>query len=241
MLIKTRGIILRSMKYSETSIISDIYTEEKGLRSYIISGVRSKRARVSAGLLQPMSLIDMIAYHREEKDINRIKEIKAAHLYNTVPFDVHRGAIGLFMIELTRKTIRETEEHPQLFQFLFESFRFLDLTDQPIGNIHLQFMIELSGFLGFRPIRCNESEAKVFFDLKEGVFSKEVPDHVYFMRAELSILMDQFLGASINRCSEIKMNRTLRKEFLEQLILFYRLQIDNFPQLNAHSILQEIF
>jgi len=229
------------MKYSETSIISDIYTEEKGLRSYIISGVRSKRARVSAGLLQPMSLIDMIAYHREEKDINRIKEIKAAHLYHAVPFDIQRGAVGLFMIELTRKTIRETEEHRQLFQFLFESFCFLDLTEQSVANIHLQFMVELSGFLGFRPVRSRNPQEQPFFDLKEGVFSTEAPDHVYFMRAELGLLMDQFLAASIHSCSSIKMNRNLRKEFLEQLILFYRLQIDNFPQLNAHSILQEIF
>ena len=119
MLIKTRGIIFRAVKYSETSIIADIYTEEKGLRSYIISGVRSKKAKVKASVLQVMTLVDMVAYHRDNKELNRIKEIKAAYVYRSIPFDIVKGAVGLFMIELARKTIKEAEENPGLFNFLF--------------------------------------------------------------------------------------------------------------------------
>ena len=117
MLIKTRGIIFRAKKYSVTSLIVDIYTEEKGLRSYIISGVRKKRSAVSASLLQMMSLVDMVAYHRDDKDLTRIKEIKAAHVFQSLPFDVRKSAVGQFMIEIVRKTLRETEENPTLFEF----------------------------------------------------------------------------------------------------------------------------
>ena len=73
MLIKTRGIIFKAIKYSETSLIMDIYTEEKGLQKYIISGVRNKRSKVKTGLLQPAMLVDMVAYYRENKPMNRIK------------------------------------------------------------------------------------------------------------------------------------------------------------------------
>ena len=93
MLIKTRGIIFRSIKYSETSIITDIFTEEKGLRTYIISGVRKKNARVSASLLQVMSLVDLVVYHRDDKDMTRIKEIKAAHIYQSLPFEIAKSSI----------------------------------------------------------------------------------------------------------------------------------------------------
>lgn len=241
MLIKTRGIILKSTKYSETSIISDIYTEQKGLHSYIISGVRSKRSKVSASLMQPMTLVEMVAYYKNEKSLSRIKEIKAAHTFNNIPFDISRGAIGLLMVELTRKTIRESEEQPQLFNFLFDSFQFLDLTDQSVANIHLQFMVDLSTFLGFRPLINPGIDGKAYFDMKEGVFVAELPDHIYFMNQDYSAIMKQFLNSTIQDCASVKMNRTSRNEFLEQLILFYRLQLDNFPGLNAHSILKEIF
>ena len=68
MLIKTQGIVFKSIKYRETSVISDIYTREKGLRDYIFRGVRSKRAKVKASLLQVMSVVDMVAYERTEKN-----------------------------------------------------------------------------------------------------------------------------------------------------------------------------
>ena len=117
MLIKTRGIVFRAVKYSETSFILDIYTEEKGLRTYIVSGVRQKNARVKPSLLQLMTLVEMVVYHRDDKSMTRIKEIKAAHIYHSIPFDIRKGAIGMFMIEVARKTIRESEENRALFQF----------------------------------------------------------------------------------------------------------------------------
>ena len=118
MLIKTRGIIFKAIKYSETSLIVDIYTEEKGLRKYIISGVRSKKGQGKASLLQVMSMVDLVVYEREDKELNRIKEIKAGHVFQGIPFDLSKGVIGLFMAELARKTIKEATSNPELFQFL---------------------------------------------------------------------------------------------------------------------------
>ena len=134
MIIKTRGIILRTVKYSETSIIADIYTEGVGLRSYIISGVRTQRSRVAMGLLQVMSLVDIVAYDAPGK-LNRIKEIHAAHIYTALPFDVRRSSIGLFMAEVTRRTIRESEENEALFAFLFDIFQYLDETAERFTNL----------------------------------------------------------------------------------------------------------
>ena len=93
MLIKTQGIIFHTKKYSESSLIVDIYTQEKGLRSYIISGVRSKKSKVSASLVQIMSLVDLVVYHRDDRDLTRIKEIKPAHVYQSLPFDVRKSAL----------------------------------------------------------------------------------------------------------------------------------------------------
>ena len=107
-------------------MITDIYTEERGMRSYIISGVRSRKAKVKASLLQVMSLVDMVAYDRHEQGLNRVRQLQAAHVYRSVPFDVKKGAVGLFMAEMARKTIREPEENKRLFDFLYRAFRFLD-------------------------------------------------------------------------------------------------------------------
>lgn len=239
MLIKTKGIIFRSIKYSETSIISDIFTEKKGLRTYIISGVRKKNARVSASLLQVMSLVDLVVYHRDDKDMTRIKEIKASHIYQSLPFEIAKSAVGQFMLELTRKAVREPEENLPMFDFVYEIFQFLDETQQSFSNLHLYFMLRLSGYLGFMP-EDNFSKNYPFFDLREGMFVAEKELHGYFLQEEQSQLVHELLTTSLLEIHKIKMTRDTRKELLKQLIIFYRLHIENFPDLNSHQILEEV-
>jgi len=238
-LIKTRGIVLRSMKYSETSIIADIYTEERGMRSYIISGVRSRKARVRASLVQVMSLVEMVAYDRHEKGLNRVREIRPAHVYQSLPFNVRKSAVGLFVAEIARKTIREPEENKKLFGFLFRSFRFLDETTVPITGIPLYFMLELSMFLGFVPAEEWTEETPVF-DLQEGVFVAAPPPHAHYLGEEEARLLHQLLGKSLGSCHEVSMQRRQRQSLLLRLIDYYRLHIENFPEIYAHEVLQEV-
>ncbi len=239
MLIKTRGIIFRTVKYSETSIIADILTEEKGLRSYIISGVRSKNAKVKASVLQLMTLVDMVAYHRDDKELTRIKEIKIAHVYRSIPFDVVKGAVGLFMLELARKTIREREENKPLFDFIYGSFQQLDAIEHSVANFHLAFMIELTAFLGFLP-GGTFSEESPGFDLSEGVFTWGNEGSHQTLDVGQSQLLDTFLKTPMSQCHTIPLNRLERKNFLNEMITFYKLHVENFDGLNSHRILEDV-
>jgi DNA repair protein RecO (recombination protein O) len=239
MVIKTRGIILRSVKYSETSIITDIYTEGYGLKSYIISGVRTQRSKVSMGLLQVMSLVDIVAYNAQGK-LNRIKEIHAAHTYATLPFDIRRSSIGLFMAEVTQRTIRESEENEALFVFLFDIFKFLDETTERFTNLHLSFLLELSGHLGFRPDEQEYTEGSVF-DYKNGVFTQGAVGHSHFLNENLSTILRGLLSTPWNQIHLIKMSADERRLLIGELLKFYQFQLDNFPDINSFKILQEIF
>lgn len=239
MLIKTRGIILRSIKYSETSVIIDVYTEAKGLQSYIVSGVRSKKAKTKIGLLQLMSLIDIVAYFREGRDLNRIKELHAAYVYQQLPFDIHRGAVGLFITELIQKTIREREEHQALFDFLLDTYQYLDTTPHPVANFHLHFMLELSTFLGFMPGGIADEQTP-YFDLKEGYFTEDIGDHPHFLNKALAQHLSGLLQCTIRDCHTVKIPKQERKQLLEELINYYKHHIENFPNINAHLILAEV-
>lgn len=239
MLIKTKGIVLRVSKYSETSVIADIYTEEKGLRSYLASGVRSQKARLKASLLQPMSLVEMVAYDRHEKGLNRLRELQAAFVYQSIPFDVRKGAVGLFLTEMARKVIREPEENRPLFGFLFHTFRFLDETKQPIANIHLHYLLGLSYFLGFLPSGAWTAETP-FFDIQEGAFTGQLPTHPHYIQESESRLLSALLECGLENCHELAMTRQQRKNLLNHLLDFYRFHIENLPEIHAHLVLEEV-
>ncbi len=239
MLIKTRGIVFKAKKYSETSVIVDVFTEEKGLRSYIVSGVRSKRPTVSAGLLQPMTPVDLVAYHRDDHDLTRLKEIRPHHVFHAIPFDIRRSSVGLFMVEVARNTVQGHEANPELFEFLLRNFVFLDETAHPIANLHQHFMLHLSEFLGFLP-GGDFGPDSPYFDLQEGVFTHEKPFHHHWLSEVASGKFYQLLMLPLDRCHEVPFEREERRAFLKNLLLFYRLHIENFQQVHSHEVLEEV-
>jgi DNA repair protein RecO (recombination protein O) len=239
MLVKTTGIIFRAVKYSETSIITDIYTRELGLQTYIVNGVRSARSKTGAAQFQIMSLADVVAYHRDDRKMHRVKEIRAAYVYQRLPFDVRRSAVGLFMAEIARKTIRESEQNGPLFDFLFDSFCFLDSTEEPFANLHLNFLIGLSAHLGFLPGGDFTAETPVF-DMQEGIFTHQAA-HAHCMDEEQSLLLYQLLCCDREQCHIVAMQPSQRRRLLQSLLTFYRLHIESLPEIHSHEILHEVF
>lgn len=239
MLLKTRGIILKAMKYSETSLILDVYTREKGLKKYIVSGVRTSRAKMHANLFQVMSILELVVYDRPDRDLHRLKEAQSAFIYQRIPFEITRSAIGMFIIEVTRKTIQESESNPELFDLLSEYILFLDQSNTPLANVHLLFLIHLSAYLGIMPALDYEA-THPFFDLQEGIFLQEVPAHGHYMNQDSSIIFHHLLESSLDTVNLVRMSAKQREILLNNLLDYYRLHLDNFPTINAHIILKEV-
>ncbi len=210
MLLKTRGIVFRTIKYGETSVISDIFTEEKGLHTFIGGGVRSAKARMPFNLFQPMTVVDLVSYFREGAGgMNRLKELRAAEVFQAVPFEVRRGAVALFMAEICRKSIHEAEENPELFEFLLDHLRWLDTTPHPIANVHLHFLLGLSAHLGFQPqLETDDDREAHFFDLKEGTFSVVAPsNHVLYLHLAETRHLLHLLQVPLEECHTVPLDR----------------------------------
>ena len=85
MLQNTQGIVLRSVKYGETSLITSVFTEKQGVQSYMVQGVRTSKAKTNkAALLQPATLLDLVIYQKPQVNLQRLKEYQYAHIYTTL-------------------------------------------------------------------------------------------------------------------------------------------------------------
>jgi DNA repair protein RecO (recombination protein O) len=136
-------------------VIVTIFTDEFGLQSYIVNGVRSKTTKSRIALYQPLTLVELVVYHRENANLNRIKEIKCLHPYQTLHLDVIKSSVGLFVAEVINKTVKEESHAKELCEFLISSLVTLD-TSSYVNNFHLIFLLKLSGFLGFGAQNVNE-------------------------------------------------------------------------------------
>src|SRR5262249_12523630 len=106
---KTRAIVLRAVKYGETSLIVTILTELFGIQSYLVNGVRAstKKGSGKANLFQPAAVLDLVVYHNELRNLQRMSEFRWGHLYQHIFSDVRKNAVALFMAELLTKCLKQ--------------------------------------------------------------------------------------------------------------------------------------
>jgi DNA repair protein RecO (recombination protein O) len=239
----TKGIVLRTVKYGETSVIVAMYTELFGIQSYLVNGVRtsSKKNPGKAGLFQPTAILDLEVYHNELKNLQRIKEYKWGYLYQHIFSDVFRNAVALFMVELLQKTIKQPEANSDLFHFIEDAFIHLDQAGPGVvANYPLFFALHLATLFGFR-FEDEYKPGTPFLDLQEGVFVEEQPVHPYFLGGQYSFITSQLLKTmQPHELEHIKLNHETRNILLHAYETFYKLHIHDFGALKTLPVLQEV-
>ena len=229
MLVKTKGVVLKFIKYRETSIIVNIYTETHGLQSYIINGIRSSRSkRNKIALYQPLTLLDLVVYYREGKALQRLSETRIGHPFYTIPIDPKKSAIALFLVEVLSKTLREQTQNKELFNFIWNSLLQFDVGGFAGENFHLLFILKLTRYLGFNPRNAAEIQSELKDQLGQSwVQSKE------------ALLLNQMLGCDYANAPAI--SNLQRIEILKVLLSFYQLHVEQFGNINSVKVLNQVF
>ncbi len=242
MIYQTKGIVLRTIKYGETSVVVNIFTELFGIQSYLVNGIRiSGKTSSRASLFQPTSLLEMEVYHNELKNLQRIKEFRWSYLYQSILSDVTKNAVAVYMVELLQKCLKQPENNTDLFNFSEDAFMQLDTAGQAItANFPLYFSLQLVHFFGFS-IQDNYSKERSILDLQEGTFTYRIPNHSYYVENNHSNLISQLLQARHpDDLSEIKLNNAARREQLLALQTYYALHIQEFGVMKTLPILHDI-
>lgn len=229
MLYKTRGVALNYIRYRESSIIAKIYTETFGIQSYIVNGVRSSSSKTNRiALFQPLTLLDLVVYHKGKNDnVHRISEMKCYNPFHSLPYNVTKSSLALFVTEILGKTLKEEEANEPLFQFIEDSVLYLDEAENGFENFHIQFLMQLASYLGFGI----ENLADLEGELRHHHFP-QVADKVELNATEYLLL--NHYGIQIN------LDRVRRISILEKLLFFYKIHIDALGEIRSLEVLKEV-
>ena len=231
MITSTKGIVLSFLKHKETSIIVRIFTEEFGLRSYIVNSVRSARGRGKIALYQPLTILELEVYEKKTKSIQRITESKCHFPYRHIPFEISKMTIAIFISELLTKILRNAEdENKSLYSFLETSLLELDQLDTN-PYFHLQFMLKLSLFLGFQPYNIEELLQQLELETKRGV--------KYNFTLEQKKVLNKLKDLPYTNSLEIP--SSVKNAFLELIIRYYQLHEEQIGNMKSLHVLQEVF
>lgn len=243
MLVKTNAIVLNSLKYGESQIIVDLFTESHGRLSFMQRIPRTSRSGVKKQLFQPLNLLGIEFDYRQSQKLQRIREASVAWPFVSIPFDAFKLSIALFLAEFTSYCTRSEQSNPALYLFVENSVRWLDACVRDFSNFHIVYMLHLTRFIGFYPnLDCDSGDyASACFDMRAGCFVGHVPAHSDFLMPEEARKIRLLMRLNYTTMRLLSLSRSERNRIIEVILQYYRLHQPGFPEMKSLPVLKQLF
>jgi DNA repair protein RecO (recombination protein O) len=234
MLVNTKAIVISTIKYQEKSLIVKCFTKSEGLKSYYVpNAFAAKKSSQKIAYFQPFSILEIEANHKNKGTLEYFKEIKLAHSYQTIPTNIIKSSIVLFLSEMLHHSIKEEEKNNNLFTFLETALLWLD-NHEDISNFHLIFLVQMTKFFGFFP---DNSEGN-YFEMIDGVFTDyQGTSCLNFQETEL---LKHLLKLKFDTPKKMFLAQE-RQLLLKIIIDYYSIHLDGFKKPKSLEVLAEVF
>ncbi|UOQ97486.1 DNA repair protein RecO [Hymenobacter sp. 5317J-9] len=237
MLIKTRGIVLSYLKYRETSIIARIYTERLGVQSYVVNSVRKAKPPGRIALFQPFTLLELVAYvAKGSGGLTRLAEFRCAEPFQTLPYEVQKSSVVLFLSEVVSRAVREEEQNEPLFQFMHDSILAFDRQTTGAENFALVFLLELAAYLGFGIDSGSELTDQVLMAGHAPTSNGAIGPATLRLH-EFDRYFDELLR---DPATSTIPNGRIRHELLNVVIRYYQLHVEQLGEIRSLDILSQV-
>jgi DNA repair protein RecO (recombination protein O) len=205
----------------------------------MVSGAKKPKAKISRNMLQPLALLDMVVYHKNAGNVQRIKELKNFPLLQNIPYDIIKSSIALFLNDVLYKAVKQQGVDENLFDFVFSGIEWLDHQTEGLANFHLLFLVQLTRYLGFYPDRYLAGDAD-YFDMKNGVFCQYKPDTILYLSPPHTHNFASLLQYNFENLPQLKLTNDERRYLIQKLLDYYALHIESFGNIRSHDILEEV-
>lgn len=239
MFITSEAIVLNKVKYNDNTLIVSLFTKECGSVSFVVHIAKTAKANVKNNILQPLNIVSVEWDNNSHKNLQHIRNLQMSNYYSTLNAIPMKNLIASFLSELLFHGLKNEHENEETFDFIKKSLIWLDENEKGIANFHLLFMLQFSSLLGLCP-NMMQYDMPCFFDLLNGSFVKQQPNHGYFMNREDTAMIRQFYDMDYSSMGELQINGEMRIRMIRQLNTFYRLHLPEFPQLKSIEILHEV-
>lgn len=252
----TEGFVLREVRYGDTSSIVKIYTKDKGLRSFIVKGLRSaggvRRSRghsvAKAGLFPLLKIEFTYVERRESQTLYTLRQFRPSGPARTLYSDVSKVCMLTFLAELLSKCLPEGQDDEALYDYIDYFLAHLDAAEKPYGHYHIWFLLMLSRYLGCYPqvAEVLGDTTRLFFDLQEGRFgcagvvAEQGTGGSVTANADAAALYRLLCDPDLAESALRTMRTTERQGVLHLLLQYYTVQF-SLPEIKSYAVLKEIF
>ena len=240
MIVKTKAIVLHTLKYGERKMIVELLCRETGRTACIVVMPKTQKGRVQKQALQPLTLLDVELDMRPNVQLQNLRDVRMSLPFSSIPFSAEKLSIALFLSEFLYHATRGEQRNESLFDYVENSITWLDGCEPPFANFHLVFMMRMARFIGFYPNVEDYMEGD-FFDLRDAMFVSDAPRHSDYLSAPDAQRLSQLVRMGYNTMHLFRMSHSNRVRIAEGIVRYYRLHVAGFPELRSLAVLKELW
>lgn len=235
-----RGVVLRTVKYNDKNSVVRVYTDRRGLLSFLLPAGGGTAARRRRALFQPLSLVEMVADLRPGRELHRIGDARCLVPLQNLHVDPAKNAIALFLTELLSHVIVEQERNAPLFSFISGAVQVLDRQTEGVANFHICFLYNLGVFIGIQPDTSTYLPGRVF-DMLAGVWVTSIPSHSHFVSGDEAEAVARLAHITFSNMRFYRFTRAQRNRLLSLTLDYFRLHNSSVGELRSLDVLSELF
>jgi DNA repair protein RecO (recombination protein O) len=178
----------------------------------------------------------MVVYHKNTGQVQRVAELKNSPVLQSIPYDVIKSSIAMFLNEVLYKAVRQQSADENLFDFVFNAIEWLDHQSDGLANFHLLFLTQATRYLGFYPDLFQAD----YFDMKNGVFSRYKPEGFSYLSPPHTQNFYNLLQCSFENMHLLRLSNDERRYLIQKILEYYALHIEGFGNIRSHEVLEEV-
>ena len=241
MIIRTDAVVLRTLDYSETSLIVQLLTRRHGRIAVMAKGARRPKSKFGA-TLQPMSYVQVVYYYKENRGLQTLTEAAYVQRFPNLTTDLERLTVGLRLVEFAHAVLEEGEQNAPALGLLLQALAFTDGAPAPAptgptaspSNALPWLQLHFASLLGFAPDLDRErldalpDSGGVLVLSTGAVAAKEEASGVSASRAALRAFA-VFARAPLGTAGRMQLAREVRRETEALTDAFLRHHTERLP------------
>lgn len=240
MLITTRAIVLKSVKFGDAKLIIDMFTQTHGRMSFIVNIAKTNKGKIKRQYFQLFNVLELVVDYRNGKELQHIRDIRLAGQFPAISLSPGKLSITMFLGEFLNYATMGEQANVPLFEFICSAMEWLDASASGYVNFHLVFMAKLSRFIGLYPNVESYVEGDVF-DLRAATFTHTIPMHPDYVPAVASSNIVRLLRMDFSNMHLFAMSHSDRNSIVDFMVDYYRIHLPVMPALVSLDVVRDVF
>ena len=150
-LVRSEGVVLKTMALGDTSRIVVAYTREHGLVRLVAKGARKSPSRFGFAL-EPLSRSRFLFYLKSDRELQLLSQADTLEPLGSRLADLTRLAYAQAAVELIDRLVWGEEPHVELFDLLTATLDSVTVAPfKALPAITIAYELKVASLLGYRP------------------------------------------------------------------------------------------